>query len=57
MERNSKDYEGLSALEFEKKLHWDVAIANRDIRGQSQAPWEVVMEALIAVKKELARKF
>jgi hypothetical protein len=36
---------------FERKVAWQVELANNRIRGEGLAPWEVVMAALFVVER------
>lgn len=47
------DFRDKDRWQFEERLREEVHKANLETRGESQAPWEVIMEALIALKHDM----
>ena len=47
------DFRVLRGEKFEMALRLEVAMANMRVKGSGPAPWEVVMEAVIALEKKL----
>lgn len=49
------DFRGRDRWQFEQRLRDEVRKANAATQGEGQAPWEIVMEALIALKHDTER--
>lgn len=43
-------------MDWEGEFRWKVSRANDNLRGEGTAPWEVVMEEVIRLRNELAKK-
>ena len=50
------DFQGRDKFQFEERLREEVRKANAHFRGDGkQSPWEVIMEAVIALKHDMER--